>query len=56
LTCSIGFGVFHYGDWAMMAGGIFLGLLAIFMHRSNIVRLIKGTESKVHLIHRDLNK
>ena len=56
LTCSIGFGVVHYGDWAMMAGGIFLGLLAVFMHRSNIARLFKGTESKVHLIHRDLNK
>ena len=56
LTCSVGFGVVHYGDWAVMAGGVFIGLLAIFMHRSNIGRLIKGTESKVHLIHRDLNK
>lgn len=56
LTCSVGFGVVHYGDWVVMAGGIFIGLLAIFMHRSNIDRLIKGTESKVHLIHRDLNK
>ena len=56
LTCSVGFGVVHYGDWEMMIGGIFLGLLAIFMHRSNLVRLFKGTESKVHLIHRDLNK
>ena len=56
LTCSVGFGVVHYGAWVVMAGGIFIGLLAIFMHRSNIDRLIKGTESKVHLIHRDLNK
>ena len=56
LTCSVGFGVVHYGDWVVMAGGIFIGLLAIFMHKSNIDRLIKGTESKVHLIHRDLNK
>lgn len=56
LTCSIGFGVIYYGDWAVMAGGIFIGLLAVYMHRSNISRLLKGTESKVHLIHRDLNK
>ena len=56
LTCAIGFGVFYFGDWVVMAGGIFIGLLAIYMHRSNIARLIKGTESKVHLIHRDLNK
>ena len=56
LTCSVGFGVVYCGDWIVMAGGIFIGLLAIYMHRSNIARLIKGTESKVHLIHRDLNK
>ena len=56
LVCSVGFGAVHYGDWVVMAGGVFIGLLAIFMHRSNIARLIKGTESKVHLIHRDLNK
>lgn len=56
LTCSVGFGAVYYGDWAVMAGGIFIGALAIYMHRSNLSRLIKGTESKVHLIHRDLNK
>ena len=56
MTCAVGFGVVYYGDWIVMAGGIFIGLLAIYMHRSNIGRLIKGTESKVHLIHRDLNK
>ena len=56
LTCAVGFGVVHFGDWTVMVGGIFISLLAIYMHRSNIARLIKGTESKVHLIHRDLNK
>ena len=56
LTCSVGFGVVYFGDWIVMAGGVAIGLLAIFMHRSNIYRLITGTESKVHLIHRDLNK
>lgn len=52
----IGFGVLHHDNLIVMTGGIFIGLLAIFMHRSNIVRLIRGTESKVHLIHRELNK
>lgn len=56
LTCSVSFAVVYFGNWIMMAGGIFLGILAIFMHRANICRLLKGTESKVHLIHRDLNK
>ena len=53
---AAGFAVLHHDNLYVMIGGIFLGLLAIFMHRSNIVRLCKGTESKVHLIHRDLNK
>ena len=56
LTCSVGFGIVYFGDWTWMAGGIFIGLLAIYMHRGNIGRLLKGTESKVHLIHRELNK
>ena len=53
---AIGFGVLHYNDPIIMASGIFIGLLAVFMHRGNIVRLCKGTEKKVHLIHRELNK
>ena len=56
LTFCIGFVIFHHDNVCAMVGGIILGLLAIWMHRSNINRLIKGTESKVHLIHRDLNK
>lgn len=55
-TFGVCFAVLHSDNWIMMAGGIFLAALAIFMHRSNILRLIKGTEKKVHLIHRDLNK
>ena len=56
MTCAVGFGVVYFGNWIVMAGGILIGLLAIYMHRSNIARLLKGKESKVHLIHRDLNK
>ena len=43
----VSFVVFHYQTPFVMFGGIFLGLLAIFMHRGNIARLCKGTESKV---------
>ena len=46
LTCSVSFAVVYFGNWIMMAGGIFLGILAIFMHRANIKRLLTGTESK----------
>ena len=53
---AIGFAVLHNDNLFVMIGGILLGALAIFMHRSNIVRLCKGTESKVHLIHQELNK
>ena len=53
---GIGFGVLHIQEPWVMAAGIFLAVLAIFMHRSNIARLIKGTEKKVHLIHTYLNK
>lgn len=56
LTFAVGFVLFHHDNVWVMVGGIVMGLLAVWMHRSNIRRLIKGTESKVHLIHRDLNK
>ena len=56
IVFALGFGLLHYDNLYVMIGGIFLGLLAIYMHRSNIIRLCKGTESKVHLIHQDLNK
>jgi glycerol-3-phosphate acyltransferase PlsY len=56
LTCAVAFGIVYFGDWVYMAGGIFIGLLAIYMHRSNLARLLTGEEAKVHLIHKDLNK
>lgn len=46
---ALGFIIFHHGNLVMMIGGVFLSALAIFMHRSNIKRLIAGTESKVYL-------
>lgn len=56
ITFAAGFALLHHNNLPVMIGGVFLGALALFMHRGNIVRLFKGTESKVHLIHRDLNK
>ena len=43
------FVVFHNERPWVMAGGIVLSALAIFMHRGNIVRLCKGTERKISL-------
>ena len=53
---GIGFAVLHADNSYLVAGGVFLAALAVFMHRGNIRRLFKGTEKKVHLIHRDKNK
>lgn len=52
----IGFICFRHQEPLVMAGGIFIGLLAIFMHRANIGRLIKGTESKTSLFHKGKKK
>lgn len=46
---AVGFAIFHHNNLLVMLGGIFIGLLALFMHRSNIVRLIKGQERKTNL-------
>ncbi len=44
-----GFAVFHHENPPVMLGGIFMALLAIFMHRENILRLIRGEERKTNL-------
>lgn len=46
---AIAFALLHWGNWFIVASGVFMGALAIFMHRSNIKRLINGTESKTNL-------
>ena len=56
VTFGAGFAVLHFHEPWVMSGGLLMAALALFMHRGNIARLLKGTESKVHLIHRDLNK
>ena len=45
----VGFGVFHHHNLVVMFCGIFIGALAIWMHRGNIVRLVQGKERKTNL-------
>jgi len=40
--------IFHTGDTFFIVISVFIGALAIFKHRSNILRLFKGTESKLN--------
>ena len=49
-TFGAGFVIFHHDNLWVMAGGIFMSVLTIFQHRSNIIRLLKGKESKTNLL------
>ena len=49
LGFSVCFAIFHYNNLYVMIPGVIMGLLATFMHRANIVRLLKGQESKTNL-------
>lgn len=46
---AVGFAIFHFHNPITMGCGIFMGAMAVFMHRSNIVRLLKGQETKTNL-------
>ncbi len=50
--CFVIFFPGHPWIWGL---GIFMGVLAIFMHRGNIRRLVKGEERKTHL-HKSKNQ
>ena len=49
---AIAFPVFYYNNLPVAAMGVFMGALAVFMHRGNIVRLVKGQERKTNLFAR----
>ena len=49
ITFAVGFIVFQHDHVYVMAGGIFMGALCVFMHRANILRLIRGEERKTNL-------
>ena len=46
---AAGFAIFNTNDVVTMCCGIFMGAMAVFMHRSNIARLVKGQEKKTDL-------
>ena len=49
LTFVVGFVWLHWGDFVVMSCCAVMGLLAVYMHRSNIERLLKGQERKTNL-------
>ena len=46
LTFAVTFPITHRHNIVLAIMGAFLGLFIVFMHRSNISRLVKGTERK----------
>ena len=56
ITFGVGFAIFHYDNLWVCLGGVFMGALTVFMHRANIVRLLKGQESKTNLFKRGVKK
>lgn len=49
IAFAAGFAVLYYENLSVMLGGILMAGLTIFMHRGNIVRLVKGQERKTNL-------
>ena len=49
---SIAFLIFHFNNLPVALIGVFMGGLAVYMHRGNIVRLVKGQERKTNLFAR----
>lgn len=49
LFFGVGFVIFHHQDWRVWLPGVGMSLLAVFMHRGNIQRLMKGEERKTNL-------
>ena len=46
---AISFVLLHYDNLTVMICGAVMGSLAVFMHRGNIVRLVRGEERKTNL-------
>ena len=49
LTFGIAFCVLHHDRMVVMLCGAVMGVLTVFMHRTNIARLLKGEERKTKL-------
>lgn len=55
-TFGVGFVVFHRDDLCVMLCGVTMSLLAIYMHRGNLGRLIRGEERKTNLFKKGKTK
>ena len=53
VTFAVCFVIFHHDNLPVMLGGSFMGVLTIFQHRGNIVRLCKGQERKTNLFKKE---
>ena len=51
----VAFCIYHWDSPLVAAGGVFLGVLAIVMHKANIVRLLNGTENKFSIRMKEKN-
>ncbi len=49
ITFGVGFIILHNDNLTVMLCGLFMSALATFMHRQNILRLVKGQERKTNL-------
>ena len=56
VTFGVGFILFYYDNLLVSLGGIFLSALTVFMHRGNLVRLVRGEERKTDLFKRGSKK
>lgn len=56
VLASVAFGVcfviFHHSNWLVMVSGLLMAALTVYMHRANILRLIRGQERKTNLFSR----
>ncbi len=46
---AVSFAVLHWNNWLIALCGVVMGLLAVFMHRENIGRLLRSEERKTNL-------
>ena len=52
----LGFVIFHHDNLSITAGGVLMGVLALYMHRGNILRLLRGEERKTNLFSKGRKK
>ncbi len=56
VTFGVGFVIFYHDHLWICLGGVFMSALTLFMHRANILRLVKGQERKTDLFKRGSKK